>query len=86
MQVCSQGRLRGVFWCARRVAQDALAAGVLVLAYKFAENVCIVQEIGPRFTLKLTSLQKGTFDAKTGEFEWVHKRGEMDMSRRKFHL
>ena len=44
-----------------------------------------LQELGPRFTLKLQSLQKGTFDTKGGEFEWVHK-SEMDTSRRKFHL
>jgi ribosome production factor 1 len=31
-----------------------------------------LQEIGPRFTLKLRSLQKGTFDSKFGEFEFVH--------------
>ncbi|XP_023675704.1 ribosome production factor 1 [Paramormyrops kingsleyae] len=45
-----------------------------------------IQELGPRFTLKLRSLQKGTFDSKFGEYEWVHKRHEMDSSRRKFHL
>lgn len=45
-----------------------------------------LQELGPRFTLKLRSLQKGTFDSKYGEYEWVHKRHEMDSSRRKFHL
>ncbi|CAK8688940.1 ribosome production factor 1-like [Clavelina lepadiformis] len=45
-----------------------------------------LQEIGPRFTLKLRSLQKGTFDSKYGEYEWIHKRHEMDSSRRKFHL
>lgn len=44
-----------------------------------------LQELGPRFTLRLHSLQKGTMDSKAGEFEWVHK-GEMDTSRRKFHL
>lgn len=44
-----------------------------------------LQELGPRFTLRLVSLQKGTFDSKGGEFEWVHK-PEMDTSRRKFHL
>jgi hypothetical protein len=32
-----------------------------------------LQECGPRFTLKLVSLQKGTFDSKHGELEWVHK-------------
>uniref|UniRef100_A0A7N9AR24 Ribosome production factor 1 n=1 Tax=Mastacembelus armatus TaxID=205130 RepID=A0A7N9AR24_9TELE len=32
-----------------------------------------LQELGPRFTLKLRSLQKGTFDSKFGEYEWVLK-------------
>jgi ribosome production factor 1 len=44
-----------------------------------------LQECGPRFTLKLEMLQKGTLDTKGGEFEWIHK-SEMDTSRRKFHL
>ncbi|CAH1772843.1 unnamed protein product [Owenia fusiformis] len=45
-----------------------------------------LHELGPRFTLKLRSLQKGTFDSKFGEYEWVHKRHEMETSRRKFFL
>ncbi|KAK3090283.1 hypothetical protein FSP39_010615 [Pinctada imbricata] len=45
-----------------------------------------LKELGPRFTLKLRSLQKGTFDSKFGEYEWVHKRHEMETSRRKFFL
>lgn len=45
-----------------------------------------LKELGPRFTMKLRSLQKGTFDSKFGEFEWVHKRHEMETSRRKFFL
>ncbi|XP_064606482.1 ribosome production factor 1-like [Liolophura sinensis] len=45
-----------------------------------------LQELGPRFTLKLRSLQKGAFDSKYGEYEWVHKRHEMETSRRKFFL
>ncbi|XP_030453163.2 uncharacterized protein LOC115674786 [Syzygium oleosum] len=44
-----------------------------------------LQECGPRFTLKLVSLQHGTFDTKGGEYEWVHK-PEMDTSRRRFFL
>ncbi|PKI48880.1 hypothetical protein CRG98_030728 [Punica granatum] len=44
-----------------------------------------LQECGPRFTLKLISLQHGTFDTKSGEYEWVHK-PEMDTSRRRFFL
>ena len=44
-----------------------------------------IQELGPRFTLKLKWLQKGTFDRKNGVFEWMHK-PELDTSRTKFHL
>mmetsp|Transcript_40542 Transcript_40542/g.104867 ORF Transcript_40542/g.104867 Transcript_40542/m.104867 type:complete len:371 (-) Transcript_40542:28-1140(-) len=44
-----------------------------------------LQELGPRFTLRLQSLQKGTFDSKHGEYEWLHKT-DMDTSRRRFHL
>ncbi len=43
-----------------------------------------LQELGPRFTLKLQSLQKGTFDSKQGEFEWVATKAEP--GRRKFKL
>ena len=45
-----------------------------------------LQELGPRFTLKLRSLQRGTFDTTFGQYEWIHKRKEMDTSRRKFVL
>ena len=31
-----------------------------------------LQEAGPRFTLKLWSLQHGTFDSTTGEYIWLH--------------
>eukprot|EP00245_Coleochaete_scutata_P016812 TRINITY_DN8004_c0_g3_i1.p1 TRINITY_DN8004_c0_g3~~TRINITY_DN8004_c0_g3_i1.p1 ORF type:complete len:353 (-),score=73.26 TRINITY_DN8004_c0_g3_i1:59-1117(-) len=44
-----------------------------------------LQECGPRFTLKLLSLQHGTFDSKYGEYEWVHK-PDMDTSRTRFFL
>ncbi|KAH7283453.1 hypothetical protein KP509_34G008100 [Ceratopteris richardii] len=44
-----------------------------------------LQECGPRFTLKLISLQHGTFDSKYGEYEWVHK-ADMDTSRRRFFI
>lgn len=55
--------------------------------YVFRKNMRVgLQELGPRFTLKLRSLQKGTFDTKFGEYEFVHKRREMDTSRRKFLL
>eukprot|EP00563_Minutocellus_polymorphus_P005060 CAMPEP_0181031724 /NCGR_PEP_ID=MMETSP1070-20121207/6380_1 /TAXON_ID=265543 /ORGANISM="Minutocellus polymorphus, Strain NH13" /LENGTH=382 /DNA_ID=CAMNT_0023109111 /DNA_START=103 /DNA_END=1248 /DNA_ORIENTATION=+ len=33
-----------------------------------------LQELGPRFTLKLRWIQEGTFDTQFGEYEWIHKR------------
>lgn len=53
--------------------------------FKNKEKVAL-KELGPRFTLKLKSLQKGTFDSKYGEYEWIHKRHEMETSRRRFFL
>lgn len=50
---------------------------------------CKLRELGPRFTLKLRSLQKGTFDSKTGEYDWIisNKRHELETgSRRRFFL
>ena len=35
--------------------------------------VARLQELGPRFALKLLSLQKGTWDSRHGEYEWIHK-------------
>eukprot|EP00590_Aulacoseira_subarctica_P004990 CAMPEP_0172430248 /NCGR_PEP_ID=MMETSP1064-20121228/53700_1 /TAXON_ID=202472 /ORGANISM="Aulacoseira subarctica , Strain CCAP 1002/5" /LENGTH=338 /DNA_ID=CAMNT_0013176179 /DNA_START=201 /DNA_END=1217 /DNA_ORIENTATION=+ len=51
-----------------------------------AKTKARLQELGPRFTLKMRWLQEGTFDTQFGEYEWIHKRKEMDISRRKFHL
>ncbi|RWS27112.1 ribosome production factor 1-like protein, partial [Leptotrombidium deliense] len=53
--------------------------------FKSGEKVAI-QEIGPRFTLRLKWVQNGTFDTKYGEYEWVLKRHEMETSRRRFFL
>lgn len=50
------------------------------------EKKARLQEIGPRFTLKMRWLQQGTFDTKFGEYEWIHKQHQLDTSRRKFHL
>ncbi|KAI8866166.1 Brix-domain-containing protein [Ramicandelaber brevisporus] len=44
-----------------------------------------LQEIGPRFTLKLKWLQRGTFDPKNGEYEWKFKQ-ELETSKRRFFL
>jgi len=45
-----------------------------------------LQELGPRFTLKLRWMQTGTFDSKFGEYEWIWKRRELEATRRKFNL
>ncbi|GBG74658.1 hypothetical protein CBR_g19066 [Chara braunii] len=44
-----------------------------------------IQECGPRFTLKLMSIQKGTFDTKHGEFEWIRK-ASLGNGRKQFYL
>ncbi|KAJ1982124.1 Ribosome production factor 1 [Dimargaris xerosporica] len=44
-----------------------------------------LQEVGPRFTLKLRWLQRGLFDPSSGDYEWIFKT-EMEASRRKFFL
>jgi ribosome production factor 1 len=44
-----------------------------------------IQELGPRFCLKLQWLQNGLFDSKYGEYEWIH-RPELDTTRSTFHL
>jgi len=47
-----------------------------------------LQELGPRFTLKLLSVQKGVFDSKHGEYEYVRcRRADGNkLDRRKFVL
>jgi len=47
-----------------------------------------LHELGPRFTLKLKSMQTGTFDSKSGDYEWMitDKRHDMETSRKKFFL
>jgi ribosome production factor 1 len=44
-----------------------------------------LQEIGPRFCLRLLSIQKGTFDSQFGEYEWYYK-NKMGVRRRKFNI
>ncbi|KAJ3416937.1 Ribosome production factor 1 [Chytridiales sp. JEL 0842] len=46
---------------------------------------CDLQELGPRFTLKLRWLQKGTFSTKNGDYEWIFK-PDMETSRKRFFL
>ncbi|XP_022196044.1 probable ribosome production factor 1 [Nilaparvata lugens] len=57
--------------------------------YEFKDNAKPrLKELGPRFTLRLQSLQKGTFDSKCGEYEWIQtsRRHEIETSRRRFFL
>ncbi|XP_058818927.1 probable ribosome production factor 1 [Topomyia yanbarensis] len=57
--------------------------------YEFDKNGKRVKlrEMGPRFTLKLRSLQQGLFDSKCGDYEWMitNKRHQME-GRRRFFL
>lgn len=45
-----------------------------------------LQECGPQMTMKLMSLQSGTFDPQYGEFEWMLKRHEMQTSRKRMYI
>ncbi|XKL60439.1 hypothetical protein PGB90_007496 [Kerria lacca] len=56
--------------------------------YKFLKGKPALRELGPRFTLRLEWLQKGTFDSKCGEYDWTifGRRHELETSRRKFFL
>jgi len=56
--------------------------------YEFKKNgeKAALLDLGPRFTLRLKSLQQGTFDRTDGEYIWILKRHEMETSRRRFFL
>lgn len=45
-----------------------------------------LQELGPRFTIKLRWLQEGVLDTAFGEYEWIFRRKDMDKQKRKFIL
>ncbi|CAI5483988.1 unnamed protein product [Closterium sp. Yama58-4] len=70
----------------RKKAAEAAAAGKKTGSLGASLGIFTrLQECGPRFTLKLMSVQRGTFDSKGGEYEWVYK-NDMDTSRRRFFL
>ena len=55
--------------------------------YIFTDNFTDVnlQEIGPRFAMRLLYVQKGLYDPDKGDYEWVYK-DKMGVKRRKFYL
>jgi len=53
--------------------------------FKDEGNGCKLQEIGPRFTLKMRYLMHGTFNPKAGEFEYIW-RPDSQVSRKKMFL
>ena len=55
--------------------------------YIFTDNFTNVnlQEIGPRFSMRLLYVQKGLFDPEKGDYEWLYK-DKMGVKRRKFYL
>uniref|UniRef100_A0A3P8ZIL5 Ribosome production factor 1 n=1 Tax=Esox lucius TaxID=8010 RepID=A0A3P8ZIL5_ESOLU len=62
----------------RQVHKDITSERFVLYIFKNEQRVGI-QELGPRFTLKLRSLQKGTFDSKFGEYEWILKVNSCDL-------
>lgn len=58
-------------WCIVTISSSFYVSRYI---FRNAQKVGI-QELGPRFTLKLRSLQRGTFDSKYGEYIWIHKVG-----------
>ena len=44
-----------------------------------------LQELGPRFAMRLLYIQKGLFDPEKGDYEWLYK-DKMGVRRRKFYL
>jgi len=58
--------------------------------YEFKGNgkKAALRELGPRFTLKVRSMQKGTFASKSGEYIFIStdKRHDLEKSRRRFLL
>jgi len=45
-----------------------------------------LQELGPRFTLKLKWLQEGSFNTKFGEYEWIQKRKITDYNKKRHFM
>jgi len=46
-----------------------------------------LQELGPRFTLKLKWLQEGVLDTEFGEYEWIMgKKNQMKKEKKKFYI
>ena len=66
----------------KNAALQAKAKGEKAAAEKVRARL---QELGPRFTLRLRWLQAGTFDTRHGEYEWIRQQ-KMYTSRRRFFL
>ncbi len=56
--------------------------------YVFAEDGrrARLQELGPRFTLRLKWVLAGPFDTRLGDFEWFHRGRQLGTGRKRFHL
>ena len=71
--------------CAKNINSNKIEC--ILFRYIFTENFTDVnlQEIGPRFAMRLLYVQKGLFDPEKGEYEWIYK-DKMGVKRRKFYL
>lgn len=60
--------------CLKKLRKKIFNTCVFYFRYQFKNGQKVaLQEIGPRFTLRLKWVQAGTFDTKYGEYEWVLK-------------
>jgi ribosome production factor 1 len=67
------------------VHPDDLDEEQLAKAGNRASARCALQEIGPRFTLKLHALQLGTFDKKNAQYEFIW-RPDSQVDRKSFAM
>lgn len=64
--------------------EDSVKSNVKTLPMKTRARL---QELGPRFTLKLKWLQEGVLDTEFGEYEWIMgKKNQMKKEKKKFYL
>jgi ribosome production factor 1 len=62
-----------------RLASSAMPYWSPIGRYIFKDMKRVgMQELGPKFTLKLRSLQQGTFDSKYGEYLWRYEVTEVE--------
>ena len=54
--------------------------------FRDSGRAAVLQELGPRFTLKPRWLLAGNFNPGEGEYEYIHRKSELDLTKKTFHL